>query len=270
MLQHWGGVRIGLLCLSLSAGGTATASASPILTTAGETQIEAWLGIGDLDFRNIFTKGSVSDTTAEWHAAVDGRGPTVSLLAVTDSAGSSYVIGGYNPQSWDSSGAFHMTVADADRTAFIFNLTTNVLLTQKPTNYEDANCSQGSPSAPNCGKYQTYNYSLYGPTFGGGNDLNVGFDLTNNSETGYLNVGYEEAYTYGPGLVYYDGRGLLPLNSARCGATCGFDAFTIEALETYTIAPATAVPEPASAALLGLGMTVLAVQSRRRQRAARL
>ncbi len=256
------GARVGVLVVSLSTSGAFTASASPILTTAAETQIEAWLGAGDLDFRNIFTKGSPSDTTLDWHQAVDGRGATVSLLSVTDSAGAAYVIGGYNPQSWDSLGAYHMTVADADRTAFIFNLTTNVLLAQKAANYDDANCSQGA-GAPNCGKYQTYNYALYGPTFGAGHDLNVGFDLNSNSETGYLNVGYEEAYSYGPSLVYYDGRGLLPQNSSRCGATCGFDAFTINGLETYTFAPATPVPEPSTLMLLAAGLASVILSGRR-------
>ena len=33
------------------------------------------------------------------------------------------IIGGYNPQSWDSSNNYHYTNNDADRTGFIFNLT---------------------------------------------------------------------------------------------------------------------------------------------------
>ncbi len=248
-------VLVGMLALSVNA------SATPLLTSSAEVQLETWLGMGDLVFANLFTKNASSDTTLAWHAAVDGLGATVSLMAVTDSGGGTFIIGGYNPQSWDSSSGYHVTSADADRTAFTFNLTTGVLLAQKPANYPDPNCAQGAPppGTPNCGKFQTYNYSLNGPTFGGGHDLNVGFGLNGNVETGLLNVGYEEAYSYGDGLVYYDARGLLPLNSYRCGPTCGFDAFTISALETYTFAPAAApVPEPGSLLLLCSGLAAAA------------
>jgi hypothetical protein len=62
-------------------------------------------------------------------------------------------------------------------------------------------------------------------TFGGGHDLNVGFDVLGNRESALLDVGYEEAYSYGQGLVYDDDLGLLPLNALRCGAHCGFGTF---------------------------------------------
>lgn len=115
------------------------ASAAPLLTSSAEVQLETWLGMGDLVFANLFTKNASSDTTLgpAWHAAVDGLGATVSLMAVTDSGGGTFIIGGYNPQSWDSSSGYHVTSADADITAFTFNLTTGVLLAQKPANYPD-------------------------------------------------------------------------------------------------------------------------------------
>jgi hypothetical protein len=171
-----------------------------------------------------------------------------------------YVIGGYDPQSWfasDSTSTYNFTVPDALRTAFIFNLTTGHLRRQKlVADSEDLNCSHA------CGAFQTLNYAGYGPTFGGGHDLNVGFDVLANRESDTLSVGYEEAYTYGAGFVYYDDRGLLPLNSTRCGSACGFDTFTVGALETYVFTAQSAVPEPATAIMLITGLAV-AIRGRR-------
>lgn len=254
--------------LLLVLGSVSGAGATPLLTSDAEAQIEDWLDLGDLHFTKLFAKRSALDTTAQWHAAVDSQGPTISLMSVTDVLGRSYVIGGYNPLSWDSSGAYHFSISDTERTAFIFNLTTHVILAQKPADFEELTCRQGAPppATPSCGKFQTLNYALYGPTFGAGYDLNVGFVLDNNRETGLLNVGMEEAYSYGPSTVFYDARGLLPLNAHRCGSSCGFDTFTVDALETYALyPPPTHVPEPGVLPSLTAGMLGLAVERRTRR-----
>jgi hypothetical protein len=220
------------------------AHASPLLTPSAELQLETWLGMGPLAFTNIFTRGPL-DTTTTWHAAVDGQGPTVSLLAATDSSQNTYVLGGYDPRSWDTTTGYRITLADADRTGFIFNLNPTQLRTQKLST---------DPVCPGCGPYQTYNGQFYGPTFGYGWDLYVDSSLTQ---------GYEAPWSYGPGVSWQDTPGLLPLNSTRCGSNCGYDFFAVGALETYTFAPETAVPEPATLTLLASGMAFMVLARRR-------
>jgi len=76
--------------------------------------------------------------------------------------GSWKLIGGYNPQSWDSSNGAHYTADPRDWTAFIFNLSDDVLWRQS-------------------GPVQTYNRYFDGPTFGAmplGPDLGVTADLS--------------------------------------------------------------------------------------------
>ncbi len=74
------------------------------------------------------------------------------------------VIGGYNPQSWNSSGTYNIANTDAERTAFIFNLSTSILLRE---------ILSTDPDTYGAGHRQTYNgnNSSYGPTFGGGHDF---------------------------------------------------------------------------------------------------
>src|SRR5262249_53854852 len=97
-----------------------------------------------------------------------------SVVEVLATQGNSHqIVGGYNPQSWDSSGGYHITSSAADQTAFLFNLTTGALQ------------RQGGSSA----QYQTYNNAAYGPTFGGGHDLYT--DST-------LGAGYANQFSYGP------------------------------------------------------------------------
>jgi hypothetical protein len=140
---------------------------STLLTTGYVTQLENWLGEGPLALTNIFTKGITGSNSTDWHNAVNNQGRTFSVFEIVDNNQATLVIGGYNPQSWNSSGGYNFTPNDADRTAFIFNLTTGVVQRQ---------CLSAGPI--NCGydfadygRYQTYNYTAYGPTFGGGHDI---------------------------------------------------------------------------------------------------
>lgn len=167
------------LCLAVAvlaiAGVTHAANivgGSALLSGGDASQLETWLGKGTLTMTKIFdrTPGDGKPAT-DFHTAADERGQTITVMELPPQNGfPAKVIGGYNPQSWNSSGTTNFTDEDAQRTAFLFNLTTGTLQRQK-LNPEDV------------GKYQTYNDNNYGPTFGGGHDLHVDFNL----QTGYTN-----------------------------------------------------------------------------------
>jgi hypothetical protein len=69
----------------LVACATATLSASSIVggdglfTQSGANQVETWLGLNNVVFTNIYTE--TSDTIAQFHTAVDLKGPTIALFA---------------------------------------------------------------------------------------------------------------------------------------------------------------------------------------------
>ena len=163
------------LCIASSCAAAAVAAAflpaiasaatvvggSDLLSAASANQLESWLGQGPLTLTNVFDKASGS-TSDDFHAAADGKGATFSIVEfLTDSTGKPFdkpvIVGGYNPQSWNSSAAgFNFTPLDVDRTAFVFSLTQSLKLDQR----QDA-------STTNYGQFQTLGYPNYGPTFGG-------------------------------------------------------------------------------------------------------
>lgn len=206
---------------------------STLLGLGDVAQLEAWLGEGPLTLTNIFTHVPGDGlTSTDFHAAADGQGRTFSVVQVVTPV--SRVVGGYNPQSWHSSGVYNLTPDDVDRTAFVFNLTTATLLPQ---------ITGDGPGGT--GRWQTYNYTAYGPTFGGGHDL----VLYPNLDTGYGNT-----FSYGgpPG----GGPNVLGLT--------GFASATYGTLEVFTIASAPAVPEPSSFVLTAIAFTACGVVARRR------
>jgi WD40 repeat protein len=230
---------IAAVMLAATAG---QAQATMLLTSGAETQIETWLGQGNLSFNELFSKVPGA-TSFDWHAAVDGLGPTVTLLEVINVLDpltqQPLVIGYYNPNSWSSSGDFYYTHNLSDRTAFLFNLNTDLKLDQRL----DAR-----------GQFQSYNALDYGPTAGGGFDLYVDTYLIN---------GASNNYSFGP-----------TISSNTVIGVPYYSAYTFGRLETYSFSPAAiTTPEPASMALAGfagVGMAIGTWRRRRQQPSAKL
>jgi hypothetical protein len=207
---------------------------SALLGAGDVSQLETWLGEGPLALTNVYTK-QTGDTSSNFHGAVNGQGRTFTLIELVN-GGSSHFIGAYNPQSWHSGGAYNFTTV-ADRTAFLFNLTDQLLYSQ-------------IMSSPN-GQYQTYNHVSYGPSFGGGHDLYINSTLSG----GYANIGY----SYGDPSQY--------ANAAYRNAFTGsYASWTVGGLETFTIAEDTSsqVPEPGMLAIIGLGLIGIGYARRRK------
>lgn len=234
---------IALALAAFSALFALPARADPLLTEAYQSQLETWFGQGDLNFTNIYTKSS-GDYASDFHAAVDGLGATFFLMRVDANPDYSFsyisgpqIVGGYNPQSWKSDDTYNATPNDADRTAFIYNLTNSILQRQDLS-------GEGSN-----GEYQTYNGPFAGPSFGKTDfvldfDLNAGSGKLGNS---YLGTG-NNSYGYGMGDII---------------ANTGFGdyiRFSVSDLEVYTFTRASqtggnSVPDGgATIGLLALSM----------------
>lgn len=205
----------------------AAQSSTGLLDPSREAQLESWLGAGKQNFTEIFSamRGASS---LDFHAAVDGKGATFALLQVSDPAGASWLVGAYNPQSWSSTDGWHLTPTDAERTAFVFNLTDSVVYRQVPTTY----------IFPSQGLHQTYNVSKLGPVFGQGADL-------------YVNDKLDTAFSWQ--LSYGD-----PADEGKSiiDRSLGAQLFHIDAFQMYTLSPVPELPAPAMFAA-GLGLFAL-------------
>jgi hypothetical protein len=225
-----------LACVLGSLGVQAHAQATgdtSLLDQDRRRQLERWLGAGEFTFNNVFTL-QPGDTSLDFHAAVDGKGATFTLMQVTNSLGDSYVVGGYNPQSWSSTDGWHLTEPDWQRTAFLFNMTVPAVYRQVPATFE----------IPSQGASQTYNAPDHGPTFG------VGPDLFVNSR---LDTAISWQVSYGNPLD--EGKSIID-------RSIGGQFVHVDAMELYTLAP---IPEPAEAAMLAAGIGLLGWRLRRKR-----
>lgn len=213
-------------------------SGTSLLSPGYKTQLETWLGEGRLSLTNIYTKAA-GDTSLDFHKASDGKGRTFSIMEATNASGQTWLVGGYNPQSWSSSDGMHVTMDDSQRTAFLFNLTAGFMLPQLKQYF----------SGDSIGSGQTFNDRDYGPTFGSGHDLYVPQDLTHG--------GYSSLYTYNRFGQPNSGVSLID------GSVFTNPNITFGAIQVFSIS---AVPEPGSYGLMlvGLGVMGLVLQRKRR------
>ena len=223
---------------------TSIAAHATLLLPADQTQLETWLGSGPWQFTQIFRSvHGDGQTGQELHTAVDGMGPTFTLASVTR-GDHTYLVGGYDPLSWNSSGDYNLKppFGTAPGTAFIFNLTTDVIQNENNTA---------------SGYYQTLNVAPMGPVFGLSFDLALGNDYAGNASADLLDIGSTFAASYGNSNIDI-------LGNANLRGT--YDPFVINVLEVYTFGPATSsVPDGGStAAMLGLAILGLTPFCRRR------
>jgi hypothetical protein len=207
---------------------------SSLLDDSRHAQLERWLGAGEFNLRNVYTL-QPGDTSADFHQGADRKGATFTLLEVTNTSGLSFLVGGYDPQSWSSSGGWNETERDWQRTAFLFNFTAPAVYRQILSGYV----------LPSQGQRQTYNDINFGPVFGAGPDLFVNDSLT-------TALSWQLSY----GNPSEEGHSIID-------RSLGGQAVRVDAMEIFAIAP---VPEPASAAMLLAGLGVVGAIARRRRR----
>ena len=202
---------------------TSVVSGGSLLSNSNADQLASWFGASGLNLSNIYTFRP-GDTTMTWHSAADNQGPTFTLITarVANSTGPYQLIGGYNPQSWQSLGGQVVTRNANERTAFIFDLSTLVLQRQITANTD--------------GQFQTYNDLSYGPSFGWGFD--IGFRANS------LNLGFLNQFSFGGGST----------GTANLFGSLTSTAIEIGSIETYTF---TSVPEIPSMVGTAFGLSVL-------------
>lgn len=225
------------LFVSVSARAEEKLAGSSLLSASDQTQLAAWLGEGPIKLTNVYTKAQ-GDTSLNFHQAADGKGRTISVMQARNELGQSWLIGGYNPQSWSSSGTYNMTSENAARTAFVFNLSEGKLHRQV----------QKGAVFDSVGSHQTFNSPTGGPIFGQGYDLYVSKNLSSGFSLGY---DYIDPLTGVVGHSLFDGS-----------AYHGFN-LTYGAIEVFTIG---VVPEPASYAMMFAGLALLAGAARHKGR----
>lgn len=223
-------VIMGCCCAVLLYAATVRAD---LMTPAYETQLEAWLGEGDLTLTHVFTKTTGDGlTSGDFHAAVDGQGRTFTLISADlYGDGDPILIGGYNPESWDSDTGWRLS-SPTDRTAFLFNLTTLTTQAQR------TDVILGN----DFGRFQTRNELGLGPSFGGPDALPDNADLLVDRT---LEAGLTRQYSYGP-LGPHFGFGGPGIDGREPSNPGDAAPFFVVALDVYSISP---VPEPSSLVL---------------------
>jgi len=145
------------------------------------TKLNGWIkSTTNLDWKLCYRGTSDGFQSSDFHKCCDNKGETVVLIQDTNG----YLFGGYVPVSWCSAQKYIY-----DTRTFLFSLT-------NPSNNPMMMPNTG-PSVS--GQYSFYDYSSYGPTFGGGHDLYIA-SSGNGNTSNYCNLGHSftcQGQTYG-------------------------------------------------------------------------
>eukprot|EP01080_Neovahlkampfia_damariscottae_P009231 gene9231-1317_t len=121
-------------------------------------------------------------SSSNFHQKVNNQGENVVVIKSSNG----YIFGAYVPQSWSSAGRYVFNTK-----TFLFSLE-NAL--KKPIKLPN-----NGPHLSN--QYSFYDYSSYGPCFGGGHDLYIAGNGCNTGNSNYSNLGHSftcpEGQTYG-------------------------------------------------------------------------
>ncbi|XP_041362914.1 interferon-induced protein 44-like [Gigantopelta aegis] len=145
-------------------------------------QLSRWIG-GRKGYTLLFKASRDGCVSQTFHAKCDNQGPTVTVCYNTDRC----VFGGYNPLSWNSSGAW-----TTDNKAFLFKL-----------KFKGNDAPRQYPIQPNNANGM-YNHTTYGPTFGSSHDLCVftnTINRTGNYFQGNNNTNFGTSYNMGGDTV---------------------------------------------------------------------
>ena len=184
----------------VTASGTVTATVIPgstLLTAQQADQINTWIGTPGQRWQPCYRKTTNGAASTTFHSLCDNKGPTITVIKLSTGK----LIGGYDATSWTSSNGYVSSVPN-----FLFSLTNSFKHAQQGTYWPGYN-------------YSTYNTAAYGPTFGGGHDLNV----TTTMNGGYCNIGYSYACRVG-------NTGSATCQNDFCGS---YNAWTVTELEVY-------------------------------------
>ncbi|XP_065837944.1 uncharacterized protein [Oscarella lobularis] len=148
-----------------------------------QTVLQSWLqedGTYSVNWKLIYRGTRDGFSASSFHTFCDNKGRTITLIKSVEDC----IFGGYSDVSWTSRNGYIQST-----NAFLFAFVSNGL----GTTPFHGRVFQNSANA-------MYDYSLFGPTFGGGFDLHIATDSNSNSNSN-MNWGntYElpDGYTFG-------------------------------------------------------------------------
>jgi len=122
-------------------------------------KIEKWIGIQDQTWELCYRKSGHGGNAFTFHKLCGGKGPTITIIKLHTGK----VIGMYTSLSWGSlSKAYNLTGKyRLDESSFLFSITNDF-------KHKRAHAKQ----------YSIFDYHYFGPTFGGGHDIRVNFNMS--------------------------------------------------------------------------------------------